>query len=61
MSQIIITISPDGNYQIEAQGYTGSSCTEATASLERALGKAEKRDYKPEFHNAQTQDNHQHQ
>lgn len=61
MSKVIITIAPDGNFTIEAQGYSGTSCEEATQALERALGKTEKRDYKPEYHNSQTEETHIHQ
>ena len=35
---IIVTISPEGKPKIEAQGYAGTSCKEATGFLEQALG-----------------------
>lgn len=39
MSKTIqITISPKGETKIETQGFTGSSCQDATRALETALG-----------------------
>ena len=35
---IIVDVSPAGEVNIEAKGYTGKSCVEATAFLEKALG-----------------------
>lgn len=49
--QIIITIDPQGNTTVEADGFKGSGCETATAAIERELGslKARKRkvDSKP--------------
>ncbi|SFR12456.1 DUF2997 domain-containing protein [Desulfoscipio geothermicus] len=45
--EIIITVSPDGNVNIEAQGYQGRECIKATASFEKDLGIVEKRKFKP--------------
>jgi hypothetical protein len=39
MSKTIqITISPKGETKIETQGFTGSSCQDATRAMEAALG-----------------------
>jgi hypothetical protein len=38
MKIIEITISPQGQIRIEAKGFAGSSCREATERLEQALG-----------------------
>ncbi len=39
MNKIIeVTISPAGETKIETKGFTGSTCQQATAYLERALG-----------------------
>lgn len=39
MSKTIqITVSPKGETKIETNGFTGSSCQDATRELERALG-----------------------
>jgi hypothetical protein len=35
---ITIIVSPDGKTKIETDGYTGSSCREASRFLEDALG-----------------------
>lgn len=49
--QVILTISPDGTEaKIDAVGFVGSSCTAATAPLERALGVVAGRQLKPEYH-----------
>jgi len=37
-TQIVVRVSPEGGLSIEAVGYTGSTCEEATAFLEEALG-----------------------
>ena len=46
---IVVWISPEGHVTIDAVGYTGSSCEEATAFLESELGsvgrKQRTRDY----------------
>lgn len=47
---IEVVINPDGSITIEAVGYTGGACVEATRALEAALGvQAGKRKLKPEF------------
>jgi len=38
MRIIEITVSPTGQIRIEAHGFVGSSCRDATQALERALG-----------------------
>jgi hypothetical protein len=39
MSRIIeIVVSPEGRTQIQTQGFSGSSCQDASRFLERALG-----------------------
>ncbi len=35
---IEVTLNPDGTVQVEAHGYVGNSCEEATRFLEEALG-----------------------
>ena len=46
---IEVTVSPAGEIKIDAVGYTGSSCEEATRFLEEALGLPGKRVRKGEF------------
>ncbi len=38
MRIIEMTVSPTGRIRIEAHGFIGSSCRDATHALERALG-----------------------
>jgi|GEM_PF-1805104 hypothetical protein len=43
------TVDPAGNLKVEAEGFAGSSCTEATAFL-KSLGIVEHNEYKPEYY-----------
>jgi hypothetical protein len=47
---IEITVSPEGATSIKTQGFTGSSCRDATRDLERALGVAGKESLLPEYY-----------
>jgi len=38
MRTIEMTVSPTGQIRMEAHGFVGSSCRDATQALERALG-----------------------
>ena len=49
MPAIIIDITPDGETTVEAQGYRGVHCLDATRAIERALGETTKDSKKPEF------------
>jgi DUF2997 family protein len=40
MKHIIITIAPDGQSTVVAEGFAGSECQDATASVRAALGQA---------------------
>lgn len=53
MRQIIIDISPAGATKIDALGFNGQGCAEATAQIEIALSGAVAKDKKkkPEFFN----------
>jgi hypothetical protein len=47
--EIEVTISPDGEVQVEVRGVTGQQCLSRTADLERALGgEVVRREMKPE-------------
>ena len=48
---IIVTIKPSGTTSVEAVGFNGEGCVEATEQIELMLGGAAKRDFKPEFQN----------
>jgi hypothetical protein len=52
MKEIIVTIPKDGNnVKVEpTQGFSGQECLKATADIEAAIGKLEKRDPKPEMY-----------
>ena len=50
MKRIIeIIVSPMGEILIDAVGFQGADCEQATRYLEEALGVAGKRDRKPEY------------
>ncbi len=48
--EIEILINPDGSVSVEALGYEGPDCEEATKFLEQALGKVQERKRKPEYY-----------
>ena len=50
MSTLNITIGKSGKVTIEANGFSGGSCTEATKKLEQAIGGKAKRDLKSEYY-----------
>lgn len=49
MRQIKVDIGPDGAVTIDAVGFSGSDCEEATRFLEDALGDVCERRRKPEY------------
>jgi hypothetical protein len=50
MKKIEITFMQDGSCTIEAKGFNGSGCLDATAPFEEALGIVTDRKKKPEYH-----------
>lgn len=48
--KIHITVHTDGDVSLEAQGYQGEACLEATRELEEKLGSVEQREKKPSFY-----------
>ena len=50
MKTIEITIDESGKTTVEANGFTGSSCTNATQAIERALGAVSHDTKKPEYY-----------
>ena len=56
---IEVSVSPTGAITIEADGYTGSSCEDATRFLEEALGLPGKRTRKAEFYRRHTKTTNQ--
>lgn len=56
--KIAVTIDKLGRPSVEAIGFNGVGCTEATKSIEEALAGGngvEVREFKPEFHNVETE------
>jgi acylphosphatase len=47
--KIIVKLLPDGSIKVEAEGYTGSTCEEATRFLEQ-LGAVSGENKKPEYY-----------
>jgi hypothetical protein len=53
MSKTIqITVSPKGETKIETNGFSGSSCQDATRELERALGATSSESLTGEYYTA---------
>lgn len=50
MKQIEIVIAPTGHLTVNAEGFKGTACEEATAFLMRCLGEITTRQRKPEYH-----------
>lgn len=48
--KVEITLGKDGSVRIEAFGFKGGSCEEATAFLENLFGKPEKKEYKSSYY-----------
>ena len=46
---VIIRIDKTGAIVVEAKGYKGTGCKEATAFLEKLFGKADKVELKPSY------------
>jgi hypothetical protein len=47
--EIIVNIGPDGEIGIDAQGFKGKGCTEATEFLEKGLGRVSETTKKAEY------------
>lgn len=60
--KIHVTIDALGNPKIEAEGFTGGSCAEATKVIEQALasGGETTRELKPEWYQQNTSTQEQH-
>ncbi len=50
MQQIEIVVSPTGQSRIETRGFAGAECRQASAFLERALGRRTAEQLTGEFH-----------
>lgn len=49
MQKVIVRAFDDGRIEVEAKGYKGGSCKEATEFLEKVLGKVASMEKKPEW------------
>jgi hypothetical protein len=47
--RILVKVSPTGEITVEAKGFRGKSCTDATKAIEDALGSRTARTLKPAF------------
>ena len=47
---IEITVSPQGAVSVKTQGFSGSSCRDASRFMEQALGATSRETLTPEFH-----------
>ena len=56
---IEVIVAPNGEIKIDAIGFTGPDCDKATRFLEEALGVADRRAKKPEYHQTRHTANHQ--
>ena len=57
--QIDVIVAPDGGIKIDAVGFTGTDCEQATAFLEKALGAISVKRKKPEYYQCNTVKNQQ--
>lgn len=51
--RILVEIGPDGVTKVEALGYEGRGCVEATEAIEKLIGKVVSDQKKPEFNRRQ--------
>jgi len=56
---IEIIIAPDGALTIDAVGFKGADCDQATKFLEQALGATSVKQRKPEYHQSARRNNQQ--
>ena len=49
MPRVIVTTDGKGGVKVEGNGFTGASCKDATAALEKLLGRVKDVDLKPEY------------
>lgn len=52
MKSIEIIVSPTGDISIDAVGFKGADCEQATRFIEEALGQTRRSIKKPEYHQA---------
>jgi hypothetical protein len=50
MKTIKVQFAPDGTSKVEAFGFSGKACVDATRAIEAAIGKSSQRTDKKEMH-----------
>ena len=55
--RVEITFGKDGSVRVEAFGFVGQSCEEATAFLDKLFGKSSERDYKDSYYEEASEKN----
>jgi hypothetical protein len=56
---IEVTIGPDGKFSVQAHGFKGNSCHQATKAFEEALGEVQTSRHTAEFFQVETTQNQQ--
>jgi len=56
MKQIEIVVSPTGDTTVQTQGFSGSSCQQASRFLEEALGRRKGEQLTPAFYETKHQE-----
>lgn len=52
--RVEIILGPDGSIKVEAKGFKGETCEEATAFLDRLFGDPESKDFKDSYYEAKS-------
>lgn len=55
MKEVVVTVTPDGRIEMEAVGFKGKSCVDATEWLEKLLGETKERKFRPEYYQREEQ------
>jgi hypothetical protein len=59
MKTVVVEVAPTGEITIDAVGFSGASCEQATKFLEEALGTVAAKAKKPEYHQRRSSQNQQ--
>lgn len=59
MARIIVTIDPEGQATVKAEGYRGKSCQDATKAIRAALGAQTSERKTPDYYLSETAGNRQ--
>ena len=61
MDQYVKVTFKKGKVYIQAEGYEGAMCEEATRKIEEAIGKVSEREYTPDYYQLDPQEQQQFQ